>query len=166
MQRERRASLTLVMSTAVLREKGWRCHHGRSHVLMCDPHPGLGAASSGPGAWDFGETSGAFCFLFGATMWEKQLMAAHPCSHIPATKAPKTKVRMGKDVVRGSSPVDQEAAQGPCTYLSVCLSASISILLALPCSLTTVGALRGAGRAEVGSPIPGKGTHRSWKKKT
>lgn len=147
-----------------------------------DPHPGLGAASSGPGAWDFGETSGAFCFLFGATMWEKQLTAAHPCSyipaptsllphpcsHIPAAKAPKTKVQMGRDVVRGSSPlpVDQEAPQRPCTYLSVCLSVSISILLALPCSLTTVGALRGAGRAEVGSAIPGKGTHRSWKKKT
>ena len=54
-------------------------------------------------------------------------------------------------------------------YLYVCLS--ISTLLALHCSLSTLGALREAGRAELGSAIPtnvgpGKGTHRSWKKKT
>lgn len=67
-----------------------------------------------------------------------------PCSHIPATKAPKTRVEMGKDVVQGSL-FYQLARRLPKDPVSVCLS--VSIPLALPYSLST--SRRYEGRAEL-----------------
>lgn len=143
------------------------------------PPPWLGSCelSSGPGAWGFEETSGAFCFLFGATMWTKQLMAARPPSHIPPpTSLPPKLLKPGcgwgrtwsKEALHCQSTRRLPRDPVP-VYRSICLSTCI--LLALPSSLATIGPLGGAGRAELDSAIPtstgpGKGTHRSWKKKT
>lgn len=155
------------------------------------PNSSVGAASSGPGAWSCGETSGACSFLCGATMWKKQLMAPRPCSHrlsptsllpypsfhtLPPTALPPQLRRRGcgwgrtwsEEVLH--SQLTRRLPRDPVlSQLSVC--PSICILLDPSRSLTTVGILREAGRAELGSTIassigPDKGTHRSWKKKT
>lgn len=159
-----RAEFYAYRTQTLLQGKGWRCHHGGSHVPV-GAHSGwpctelaleLNSLKAGLQEGFGGRFLSIWCHPVEEPTHGTTSLLPRPCQQgcgLP-------KIRCGWERTRFEGALHcllaWGAAQAPQTCLSVCVHPSCS----------SVRALRGEGGAGLGSAGPRAGTDRSWKKKT